>query len=454
MKLLLDSGNARPLLTRLIFAWALGLLAVATGSARAGIIYQQPGSGGSTGYLSSTDINGGSNLEQFVSDSFSAPTTRTLREIQWRGVRSGAAPADFQISISTSLNNTLGTVWHTNNAASETPTGTPGVYDYKFTLPAGFVLTGGQVYWLQIVGLVNYYYLYSQDWQWSAGTGGDNWHIAQVPAVTGDFRIVGTAGDTAFTLLDAATVPVTFAVQAMPAAGGTATGGGAFAPGANVTVTATPAAGRAFLNWTEAGVVVSTSASYTFAADGNKTLSANFSGPNTGPYIITAASVPNVPGSLGGAGTFGAGEIVTLDASPPNGFQFVSWTENAIVVSTSAIYSFPATANRNLQGNFTVPGVGFAVVGTPAPANAGTVAIVGTPSGLAQNYMGGTPVTLTATPSPGYHFVNWIQNDGFGGTPIIVGTTSTSFSFLVSNPVFITANFEADTPALTLGVTP
>jgi len=426
--------------------------AAASFQADAGVIYSQLPTGGS--FLSSTDINGGSNLEQFVWESFSTPTTQTLREIQWRGVRSGTAPADFQITIGTNTYSG-GTVWHTNNAASETPTGTPGVYDYKFTLPAGFTLTGGQGYWLQIVGLVNNFYPYGgTTWAWSAGTGGNGVHLAQIPAITGDFRIAAVAGDVAFTLLNAATVPVAIAVQALPAAGGTATGGGTFAAGTSVTVVAQSAAGHAFLNWTEAGVVVSTSASFTFAADGNKTLSANFSGPNTGPYVITAAAVPTICGTVGGAGTIAAGEIATLDSSVNDGYLFVSWTENGNVVSTNPTYNFTATANRNLQANFTIPGGSIAVVGTPSPAYAGTVSVAGTSGSYANTFVGGSTVTLTATPVPGYHFVNWTQGADAGGPQRTVGTSSPSFTFIVAYGAFLTANFEADNPVLTLGVTP
>jgi len=47
--------------------------------------------------------------------------------------------------------------------------------------------------------------------------------------------------------------------------------------GSEVTVTATPLAGNSFVNWTENSVEVSTSASYTFTANGDRTLVANFS---------------------------------------------------------------------------------------------------------------------------------------------------------------------------------
>ena len=425
--------------------------------AHAAAVYTQPPVAGATGYLSSTDINGGSNLEEFVWDTFSVATNVTLREIQWRGTRAGATPGEFQITISTSVAS-FGTVWRAIGNANETPTGTSGVYDYRFTLPAGFALTGGQGYWLQIVGLVTNFYPYGgSTWQWSAGTGGNNIHLAQIPAVTGDFRMAAVAGDVAFTLLDAATVPVTIAVNALPAAGGTAIGGGTFTPGTNVTVSATPAAGRAFINWTENGVIRSTNASFTFAADGSKTLSANFTGPNTGPYVITALAVPNGCGTVGGMGTFTAGDTVTLDVSPADGYDFVNWTENGNAVSASLAYNFPATAPRNLYANFTILGLNMAVVGTPSPSYGGSVTAVGSPGTTAPYFPGGSSVTLTATPAPGYHFVNWIETPpAYEGRPQrVVGIAgSPTYTHIVAFGMFLTANFEADFPALTLGVSP
>ena len=435
-----------------LFAVALALLTLGT---HAAVVFTQPPAAGTNGFLSSTDLNGGSNLEEFVWETFSVTNNVTIREIQWRGTRTGATPAEFQITISTSLAS-FGTVWRVIGNANETPTGTPGVYDYRFTLPTGFAPTGGQGYGLQIVALVTNFFPYTGGnyWKWSAGTGGNGAHNALIPAITGDMRVAAVAGDVAFSLLDAATVPVTIAVNALPAAGGTAIGGGTFNPGTNVTVIATPAAGRAFINWTENGVVRSTNASFTFAADGDKTLSANFTGPNTGPYVITALAVPNGCGTVGGVGTFNAGDTVSLDVSPADGYDFVNWTENGNAVSTSLTYNFPATAPRNLQANFTIFGLSMAVVGTPSPAYGGTVAAVGSPGIYANTFIGGSTVTLTATPAPGYHFVNWIQDADTGGPRRVVGTASPIFTNVVAFGMFLTANFEANNPVLTLGVTP
>jgi hypothetical protein len=61
-----------------------------------------------------------------------------------------------------------------------------------------------------------------------------------------------------------------------PATGGTTTGDGVYTNGTTATVTATPNAGYGFVNWTDNGSVVSTSASYQFTNEVNRSLVANF----------------------------------------------------------------------------------------------------------------------------------------------------------------------------------
>jgi hypothetical protein len=64
--------------------------------------------------------------------------------------------------------------------------------------------------------------------------------------------------------------------SASPINGGTTSGGGTFNSGESVTVVAAAYPSYEFVNWTEGGVVVSSSASYTFTADGDRTLVAGF----------------------------------------------------------------------------------------------------------------------------------------------------------------------------------
>jgi hypothetical protein len=61
-----------------------------------------------------------------------------------------------------------------------------------------------------------------------------------------------------------------------PTNGGTAVGDGIYTNGTTATLVATPSAGFNFVNWTENGAVVSTSASYTFTNIINQSLVANF----------------------------------------------------------------------------------------------------------------------------------------------------------------------------------
>lgn len=71
-------------------------------------------------------------------------------------------------------------------------------------------------------------------------------------------------------------ITYTINTSASPVGGGIASGGGTVHHGDSVTVVATSNAGFKFVNWTEGGTIVSTSASYNFTAGANRMLAANF----------------------------------------------------------------------------------------------------------------------------------------------------------------------------------
>lgn len=142
---------------------------------------------------------------------------------------------------------------------------------------------------------------------------------------------------------------VTISTSEMPAAGGISEGGGTFIPGTGVTVLATPNAGYAFVNWTEGGTVVGTAPSFTFLAGTSRVLVANFTVGRT----ISTASIPVSTGCTLGDGTYADGASVTVSATPSTGFVFDNWTENGLIVSTSATYTFSAGADRALLAHFT-----------------------------------------------------------------------------------------------------
>jgi hypothetical protein len=87
--------------------------------------------------------------------------------------------------------------------------------------------------------------------------------------------------------------PVTYAaltLNALPNNGGTVGGGGDFASGSSLTVTAAPRSGFVFENWTENGRIVSTSASYNFTFNGKRSLVAHFR-----PSFMYRPVAPNLP---------------------------------------------------------------------------------------------------------------------------------------------------------------
>ncbi len=69
-------------------------------------------------------------------------------------------------------------------------------------------------------------------------------------------------------------------------------------------------------------------------------------------YTITAMPNNIKYGHVAGTGTYAHGEIVTLTAFPKSACKFLSWTENAIIISTNPVYFFEVNSNRELIANF------------------------------------------------------------------------------------------------------
>ncbi|WP_299516329.1 ice-binding family protein [Mucilaginibacter sp.] len=224
-------------------------------------------------------------------------------------------------------------------------------------------------------------------------------------------------------------------LSSLPVAGGTTTGAGTFAQGAVTTVTATPATGFVFTNWTENAVIASTSPSYQFTMAGNRVLVANFTAVAAGKVALNLSAAPLAGGVLSGQGQYATGSTVIATAAPNAGYTFVNWTDNGTIVSTSSSYQFVLSGDRTLIAHFsTIPASQFAVILSSNPAAGGST----TGSG---SYAAGTSVTVTASPNIGYTFVNWTDN----GT---VASTSPAYTFPLSANRTLVANFLINTYTL------
>ncbi|MEG0702837.1 MAG: InlB B-repeat-containing protein, partial [Christensenella sp.] len=129
---------------------------------------------------------------------------------------------------------------------------------------------------------------------------------------------------------------------------GNVSGSGIYKKGTNVTVTAVPQADKEFVGWYEqkTNTLVSTSEVYTFTADENRALRAEFKDRQ---YTITAAASPDTGGSVMGGGAYLADDKILLRAQANEGYAFLRWdlpngatstnAELAVVVSADAAYT-------------------------------------------------------------------------------------------------------------------
>ena len=224
---------------------------------------------------------------------------------------------------------------------------------------------------------------------------------------------------------------VTAMVTANPADGGTVTGSGTYTYGQPCVLTANPAEGHHFVNWTVNGQVVGTGLTYSFTVTEAVSIVANFA---INSYEITASVAPANSGTVSGTGTYNHFETCTLTASPATGYHFVNWTKGTEIVSTEEVYSFEVTENATIKAHFERNE--YTVSAEANPEEGGT--ITGTGSLFHYN----STCQLTARPNTGYHFVNWTLN----GVEV---STSNIYSFTVTASVHYVANFALDTFEIT-----
>ena len=214
----------------------------------------------------------------------------------------------------------------------------------------------------------------------------------------------------------------TITATADPTTGGTVTGGGTFDYGQSCTLTATPATGYTFINWTKNGQQVSANANYTFNVTESATYVAHFQ-PQS--FTISVSGNPANAGTVTGGGTYTYGTSCTVTATPQQRYIFESWTENGVVVSTEQSYTFTVTADRTLVANFGMPMVEISA--SVNPAEAASVSGEGT-------YEYGATVTLTLDRNEDWAFQNWTENGE-------VVSEEMTYTFIATGNRNLVANF-------------
>jgi hypothetical protein len=148
-----------------------------------------------------------------------------------------------------------------------------------------------------------------------------------------------------------------------PTEGGEISGTGEYNRGSIATLKITPKSMShyIFINWTENGMVVSSSPTYSFTVSGDRNLVANFyNSPLYVSSVITTINPAN-SGTVINAINYEHGSNASLLATANSEYNFVNWTENGVQVSTNPSYIFTVTGFRFLVANFTSSITGFSV---------------------------------------------------------------------------------------------
>ena len=220
----------------------------------------------------------------------------------------------------------------------------------------------------------------------------------------------------------------TIAATVSPANSGSVNGAGSYNHGATATLTAIPATGYHFVNWTKGGTPVCTTATYTFTVTNDSSFVANFA-INT--YTIAATVSPENSGSVNGAGTYNHGETATLTAIPATGYHFVNWTKGGTPVCTTATYTFTVTNDSSFVANFAINTYTL----TLTPDGEGTVTTVLPADGVTSNGNGtytvnyGTTVTVNATAAQLHHVAGWSDEEQNN-----LSAVATYSDYAVTNP--------------------
>jgi uncharacterized repeat protein (TIGR02543 family) len=222
-----------------------------------------------------------------------------------------------------------------------------------------------------------------------------------------------------------------------------------YAAGAVISISATPAGGYHFVNWTgNVGSVANVNAaSTTITMNGNYSITANFQQTAATYYTLTMAATGG--GSINpavGQHSYAAGTMVPIIASAAGGYYFVNWTGNVGTIANVNAASTTVIMNGNysITANFAVipPGQYGLTISSGAGGS------VTTPGQGTFIYGPGAVVNLVATPAGGYGFVNWTGNVG-----TIANVTAASTTITMNGTYSITANFSNGGPPVPYNLT-
>lgn len=201
-----------------------------------------------------------------------------------------------------------------------------------------------------------------------------------------------------------------------PSGSGTTTGEGTWSQNTFVTITATPAEGFQFSNWS--GDFESENATDQVYMDGDKSVVANFIPVS---YYLTLLTNPEGSADVTGAGPYDFGDTAAIEATPVGFFEFLSWSGD--IDSVNNPENVLMNGNKTITANLARPL--YSLIITLNPPEGGSATGAG-------DYFAGQIVPVTALPNPTWTFSSWTGDESSIDNPLNV---------LMDGPKAIVANF-------------
>src|SRR6185369_6139591 len=204
-------------------------------------------------------------------------------------------------------------------------------------------------------------------------------------------------------------------------------------------VTATPATGSYFVNWTGTGGFITTTSNPLTVTNvtADQDIVANFAYFTNAVNFVTDAN-GGLIGNIAQTVNYGAAATAVTAVPTTPGYHFVNWTGTGGFITTTAnpLIVTNVTAAQTITANFAIDTFAVNFV------SGGNGLITGNSAQTVTYGAAATAVTAVPT-TPGYHFVNWTGTGGF--------ITTTANPLIVTNVTVaqtITANFAIDTLAV------
>lgn len=89
-------------------------------------------------------------------------------------------------------------------------------------------------------------------------------------------------------------------------------------------------------------------------ADGVTVL--GITGTHTGGFVVSVSANPNDAGTVTGAGSYAAGESVTLTASPNGNYAFLGWYSNGSLISNELALTISPVSAQTITAEFSISG--------------------------------------------------------------------------------------------------